>query len=348
VAKISFELATTKASLDELRLENRRLNSDKSALSNDIKALKEQNEHLHFKIEKLEKERILRSIEGTKGSARIDRESNSTWGGVSVSGNTSNRDSGARATSSNQGYMHIMLGSPEIPFRVPDNIYRSGPKRSTSFASSDASSYLNDNSAHSIAFEDTDTYPDCLRGIDAVGEGAQEVTQAGRVGVLNMMGVGKGPPVGEMTNTRREDCPTNEGDLMSTGPSLGQDDNKKNYVENNDSGSNPQGNDLNDEDPFATWSAPGDPKRIEPELNWLQRGLGFGREKNNSRQHPPLDEVENSVDPCYDGKKNNGIIVSSKESEIYTSFADNSSVTSQSSDHDRKGFGLFKGFRRRR
>ena len=58
VAKISFELATTKASLDELRLENRRLSIDKSALANDIKVLKEQNEHLHVKIEKLEKEKL--------------------------------------------------------------------------------------------------------------------------------------------------------------------------------------------------------------------------------------------------------------------------------------------------
>jgi hypothetical protein len=362
VAKISFELATTKASLDELRLENRRLNIDKSALSNDIKVLKEQNEHLHIKIEKLEKEKILRSIEGTKSSARIDRESQSTWGGASVSGNTLTGDNGTSAASSHRELSDLVTGSLEIPFRVPDSNYRIRPKRSTSFASFDEFSYcgdFNNDSAHSIVFGDIDIHWDNLRGMDAVVDGAQEMTQAGRVSLLNMIRVGKRPSVGEMTNQIQEACilsqsdgkstDTNEEALTSTGllPSS-EDDDHRNVVEDKDIGSYPQGNDCNDEDPFATWSAPGDRKRLEPELNWLQRGLGFGRERKTPQRHRQSDDVDISFDSRNDGKYNNGIIVPSSENEKYTSFADNISVTSDSSEHDKKGFGLFKGFGRRR
>ena len=359
VAKLNFELATTKASLDELKLENRRLNVDKSALSNDVKVLKEENEHLHLKIERLEKEKILRNMEGTKGVARasIDRAPHSGWGGATNSGNSLAGDNCARATSSNREYMHVTTRSLEVPFRNPDSEYSSRPKRSsiTSFASSDELSdggKLND-SAHSIAFGDTDNKSDSS---EDVGKDKQE--KIGKMNLLKMVGVGKRPPVGEMTNqiqdasissqSNRKRVHTKEQAFISIGslPSSRL-DSHNNHAEDNENKSNPQGEDLSDEDPFATWSAPGDPRRIEPEQNWLQRGLGgFGRDRKSSRQQQLDDVVEDPFDSCNGGIHDSEITEDGK----YTSFADNLSETSGSSEttRGRKNFGLFIGFGRRR
>ena len=359
VAKLNFELATTKASLDELKLENRRLNVDKSALSNDVKVLKEENEHLHLKIERLEKEKILRNMEGTKGVARasIDRAPHSGWGGATNSGNSLAGDNCARATSSNREYMHVTTRSLEVPFRNPDSEYSSRPKRSsiTSFASFDELSdggELND-SAHSIAFGDTDNKSDSS---EDVGNDKQE--KIGKMNLLKMVGVGKRPPVGEMTNqiqdasissqSNGKSVHTKEQAFISIGslPSSRL-DSHNNHAEDNENKSNPQGEDLSDEDPFATWSAPGDPRRIEPEQNWLQRGLGgFGRDRKSSRQQPLDDVVEDPFDSCNGGIHDSEITENGK----YTSFADNLSETSGSSEttRGRKNFGLFIGFGRRR
>lgn len=360
VAKLNFELATTKASLDELKLENRRLNVDKSALSNDVKVLKEENEHLHLKIERLEKEKILRNMEGTKGVARpsIDRAPHSGWGGATNSGNSLAGDDCARATSSNRENMHVTTRSLEVPFRNLEGEYSSRPTRSsiTSFTSSDELSdggELN-TSAHSIAFGDTDNKSDSSEDI---GDDKQE--KIGKMSLLKMVGVEKRPPVGEMSNQIQESSVslqpngksvhTKEEALISTGslPSSRL-DNHNNHAEDNQNKSNPQGEDLSDEDPFATWSAPGDPRRIEPEQNWLQRGLGgFGRDRKISRQQPQLDDVvEDPFDSCNGGMHDKEII----ENGNYTSFADNLSETSGSSETARgkKNFGLFIRFGRRR
>ena len=322
VAKLNFELATTKASLDELKLENRRLNVGKSALSNDIKVLKEENQHLHLKIERLEKDKILRSMEGTKGVA----------------------------TSSNREYMHVTTGSLEVPFRNPDSEYSIRPKRSSisSFASSDELSdggELN-NSAHSIALGDTDNKSNSSEDI-----GNDEQEKMGKTSSLKIVGVGKRSPVGETTKlssqSNGKSAHTKEEALISTGslPSSRLDCHNG-HAEDNENGSNPQGEDFSDEDPFATWSAPGDPRRIDPEQNWLQRGLGgFGRDRKSSRQQPQLDGiVEDPFDSCNGGIHDNEII----ENGNYTSFADNLSETSETSPRGRKNFGLFLGFGRRR
>jgi hypothetical protein len=328
-------------------------------LSNDVKVLKEENEHLHLKIERLEKEKILRNMEGTKGVARasIDRAPHSGWGGATNSGNSLAGDNCARATSSNREYMHVTTRSLEVPFRNPDSEYSSRPKRSsiTSFASSDELSdggELND-SAHSIAFGDTDNKSDSS---EDVGNDKQE--KIGKMNLLKMVGVGKRPPVGEMTNqiqdasissqSNGKSVHTKEQAFISIGslPSSRL-DSHNNHAEDNENKSNPQGEDLSDEDPFATWSAPGDPRRIEPEQNWLQRGLGgFGRDRKSSRQQPLDDVVEDPFDSCNGGIHDSEITENGK----YTSFADNLSETSGSSEttRGRKNFGLFIGFGRRR
>lgn len=114
----------------------------------------------------------------------------------------------------------------------------------------------------------------------------------------------------------------------------------------NDIGSNPQGEDSNDDDPFSTWSAPGDPKRKQPEQNWLQRGLGGrGRDNTarNSRQPPPNEMIEDPFDSCNDSQSNDNN-VSLDGSEKYTSFGSSSQGNNRDSEmQGRKRFGLFKG-----
>jgi hypothetical protein len=353
VMKLNFELATTKASLDELKLENRRLNDDKSALSNDINVMQHENEQLHLKIERLEKEKILRNMEGTKGVARrptIDRESHSVWGGATVSGNTLAGENNARATSSNRKYMHAVTGSLEVPFRGPDVEFRVRPKRlsNTSFASSDELSDGGDmNSAHSIIFGDTDNNLDSSEDIE--NDELEKMAHIVRGSLLNMIGVGKRPPVGDMTKQMQEISISSQSNghnahiteetlFFTESLTSSRQDNYKDVAGDNDSGSNPHSEDLNDEDPFATWSVPGDRKRIEPEQNWIQRGLGgFGKERKISRQNPQSNEdVEE--------------IIGSSNEDDYTSFADKFSVATDASEsaHDRKKFGLFKGFGRQR
>jgi hypothetical protein len=70
VTKLSLELATTKASLDELHLENRRVKNEKDELKLVVSALEGENEQLHRLVEKLEKEKLLMSMEKTVGVAQ--------------------------------------------------------------------------------------------------------------------------------------------------------------------------------------------------------------------------------------------------------------------------------------
>ena len=150
----------------------------------------------------------------------------------------------------------------------------------------------------------------------------------------------------------RRDRKRDEGEEIQT-------KSKRDYSETgdadeNDIGSNPQGEceDYNDDDPFATWSAPGDPKRTEGEQNqnWLQKGFGGrrGRNNQNSQPIPQSNElIEDPFDSCRDSQRNDD------DPETYTSFADNTSLGSESNNgndgnatQDRKRFGLFNGLMR--
>jgi hypothetical protein len=70
VTNLSLELATTKAALDELQLEHRRVINEKERLKSKISELKEANNSLHRMIDKLEKEKLLMTMEQTVGVAR--------------------------------------------------------------------------------------------------------------------------------------------------------------------------------------------------------------------------------------------------------------------------------------
>eukprot|EP00956_Cyclotella_meneghiniana_P045871 scaffold388580_cov86-Cyclotella_meneghiniana.AAC.1 len=69
VTKLSLELATTKALLDHAQLEHRRIKEEKDELKLALSALESENEQLHLLVEKLEKEKLLATMEKTVGVA---------------------------------------------------------------------------------------------------------------------------------------------------------------------------------------------------------------------------------------------------------------------------------------
>jgi hypothetical protein len=93
-----------------------------------------------------------------------------------------------------------------------------------------------------------------------------------------------------------------------------------------------QEDDLND--PFSTWSAPGDPKRTDEK--WIQSGQrGFSDGvKINSRQYPEMDMSDISLDYYNADKQYDGV-------RKYSSFFENCS-----DDGKKKGFNLFRSFRK--
>jgi len=384
VAKINFELATTKSSLDELQLENRRLNDNKDKLETNITLLQDENEQLHLKNERLEREQILRNMKGTKGVARssIDQDSCIVWGGATVSGNTWSGNGGSSVAPSNRAFVPVskqrlgnkVEGDLAVPFPTSERDYHLRPKR---FSQSSVASFNElsadgdgasrgsremDYSAHSIALSDGSNHLDSFQLSDT---GEQEQTdQRISLNLFNMIGGGNRPSVRETTKKLEEAAisllPRRNGETEKeaeiTTQSLPSDQQQNNLetseADENDIGSNPQGEDSNDDDPFSTWSAPGDPKRKQPAQNWLQRGLGGrGRDSKNSRQPPRNEIIEDPFDSLHDDLDNDKF-GKFDDAEKYTSFADNTSIISGSNGkngdsaaetQDRNRFGLFKG-----
>ncbi|KAL7538879.1 hypothetical protein ACHAXR_008849 [Thalassiosira sp. AJA248-18] len=169
VAKLNFELATTKSSLDELQLENRRLNDDKDKLTNNTTLLQEENERLYLTIERLQKEQIIRHMQGTKGVARAsnsDQDSCVVWGGATASGNTWFGDGGENQVKVKTQQLGKVEGdSLEVPFRSEGREYHLRPRRRSSICSTNSFNSMNDDtesrasndclSAHSVALNES-------------------------------------------------------------------------------------------------------------------------------------------------------------------------------------------------
>ena len=311
VASLNFDLATTKSSLDELKLENRKLAGDRSKLSNNVKLLQEENEQLVKKIEQLEREKIIRNMQGTKGRGRANAPAASFH-----SGDDPDRRSKPQVNFGRREFQEG--GGLEVPFgsSLPRSSLRSSENNRSSLLSVDfAQDHLSTGniSGESIALGDVDA--------GQSDETAEEVEQ--QFGTMP-----KDDEIFVPLKFNRRD----ENDAV---------------VDEDDCHDDP--NPLDDDDPFATWSAPGDPIReTEPSRNWL--GLGGGN--RNRRPSEPQREVEQPPGDPFD--------TMSKADDVggmYESFAtrndgddaDNSTVRSGSTAPQDRGrrFGLF-GFGQRR
>lgn len=312
VASLNFDLATTKSSLDELKLENRKLVGDRSKLNNNVKLLQEENEQLNRKIEQLEREKLIRNMQGTQGRGRANAPVEQFY-----SGDSPNQISMHQAQVNFDGREIQDGGGLDVPFgsSFPRPSHRSSENNRSSLLSVDFAqdqSSTGNNSRESIELGDADDI-----GGDTTGQ--QDATEE----------VAEDEIFVPLQFNRREDTDA--------------------VVDDDDGQNDP--NPLDDDDPFATWSAPGDPIReAEPSRNWLRRGLGGG--DRNRRPAEPERKAEQPPDDPFDtmSKADDG-------SGMYETFAtrndcddaDNSTVQSSSTAPQDRGkrFGLF-GFGQRR
>lgn len=279
VEKLSFELATTKSSLDELRLENRNLQHDKTTLSASLTNMQKENDRLRVHIVRLEKEKILRNIEGTKGVAQTNVDSGLCleWSEMSVGDNKGTKTSdAASAASSNR------VSVPTFYFEN-NGAVQSGMKYRTSsyepandLVGSDVDSDCDD--AASVKFGGS------VGSLDRSNNNEQDKKIGkGGLNLLNMIGGGKIQSVRDIVSSHVIKNHIMEADSKLTDKKLtsNQTSSRGNATAHNGCRRNAQiiDDDCNYDDPFETWSAPGDVKRNEQQHNWLQRGFG-GRRKD--------------------------------------------------------------------
>ena len=370
VAKVNFELATTKAVLDELRLENRHLTDDIKAILDENDRLHDENDRLHTTIQTMEKEKLssrkssLQESIGTvrttakppdqRKFSRVDwsetefhdlvHDAEDLWGQRIWSESTDGRntfDTSAsrrkkvdafatykselrqlrRSTASDASSLSPDIVPPppmpkparngskkgelDVPFIISETGNRAAPpmlrhtkdELDVPFSNIDDESSSSNYSTHSVMLgepgNDVDVH-DRIRNDEE-----QDMSHVGRLSLLKLI-VGnteKLQQVATMTNKHiHKACP-----LLSAQHNSIQED------------------DLND--PFSTWSAPGDPKRTDEK--WIQSGQrGFSDISDISLDY-------SNSDKQYDGVRK------------YSSFFENCS-----DDGKKKGFNLFRSFRR--
>ena len=318
VASLNFDLATAKSSLDELRLENRRL----------VK-----------KIEQLERGNVIRNMQGAQGSAQ-DQRSNIS-GEFIASVDADDIDGGTAEqqdenTSNDEIVVLLGFNRREENDAVVDGddchedhnplddddpfaTWSASPKTRPSLSSVDSAldQQSTSNSEESIAPGDEDD-------IDGGTAEQQDETKE----------------VEEQSGTVRKD------DEVSVPLEFIQRENDA-VVDEDDC--HEDSNPLNDDDPFATWRAPGDPIReSEPSQNWLGPGGG----NRNRRPAEPHGEAERPPDDPFDTMSeadDGGGLYEPFSTRNPCDDADNSTVrTGATAPQDRGGrFGLF-GFGQRR
>lgn len=340
VAKLNFELATTKSSLDELKLENRNLQQDKTSLSTTVSNLQKENDRLRVHIVRLEKEKMLRNIEGTKGVAvpSMDHGLCLDWNELSVSDNKWSKNGDASVASSNRVYVPVLTkGGDSMDALSGKNNRNSSYASFHSLSASSVDDSDGDN-AVSVKFSGSDTSLD----------GSQHNTQEKMIGIgglnlLNMIGGGKIQSVRDIVSSRVNKNPADEVTKIPDKPlTSNQQINRIRVTEDSGVGSNAQTeDDSNYDDPFETWSAPGDVKREEHEQNWLQRGIGgLRRDSKIIRQNPQANQIIEPFNSC-NGEHNSDARLESFDSKGCSSSKGGDYI--ESAMQDRKSFGFFKG-----
>lgn len=340
VAKLNFELATTKSSLDQLQLENRRLHEEKSVWHKDLQLLQEENDQLRMKIERMEREKLVRTMESTKGVARgrnisMDVGSCVVWSGSSVSGNTwSDIESFKQETKrASVEKFQVPLDTNESEKRhtysrarrrtsasstgslhsYADDVERSDVERSSGRLSVGDLSVGSINLDNSEKSQVSDEKKLALTRPSFIGAATQKLQEMGvqlqeKVSLAsNMQGTNNGSVV--------ENKPTQSNNQSANAA----DDEKSGQIEE----------DYDDDDPFATWS---ENRNRSFKKNWFKRGDGLKPQSVNIDTEEDEERIEDPFDTAKWGNK---------ESE-YTSFAENSSLNSEDekgkeAEHSKRG-----------
>eukprot|EP00984_Skeletonema_dohrnii_P024516 scaffold13651_cov118-Skeletonema_dohrnii-CCMP3373.AAC.3 len=335
VAKINFELATTKSDMDQIKLENRKLQDEKAEWQKKTRLLQEENDQLHQKIERMERDKLMRTMESTKGVGRVrtsmDVGSCVVWGGSSVSGNTwrdsrgSGRENGDTITTHKQELKQVE--KLDVSFRDSDNekshSYKQAALRSSFASTGTYQSYEDlDKSIGSVGSVNLDNSSEKIQELEEDITNLRSSFQ-NALGTLRPMqrlqGINK--RVTSAPNQRKNDEETSiqSNSLASAtaaavddaaAASDDDDDDKMGHIEEEE---------YDDDDPFATWSE--NRERLSSKKKWYQRGDG---QKQPQSQNIDVEEEEITSraheerieeDPFDTAKGEN------KETE-YTSFAD--------------------------
>ena len=233
VTQLSLELATTKSTLDEVQLQNRKLSTQSQQFIHQLTVLQTQNDELCRSIEKLEREKLVLSMETTKGVARcfrrrssfidehLEKKKNNKSTANSTNSTTSTANTFSVSTFRVEPHSNSRSrskGELEVPFTTTSS-NRAELKRSYG---SDAE--------FSIAESTNDG---CL-SVDALS-----LHSIGDLGKL----------MGDIVNS--------SGDVsVGSTSGSGREETEKEYDET---------------DPFATWSAPEDRIQQKQKKNWFTR-----------------------------------------------------------------------------
>ena len=368
VAKLNFELATTKSSLDELQLENRHLHDAKEKMSKNIRVLREENEQLHTKMEKLEKERLLRTMERTIGVARYNLEGSSSILGSSALGSAASVSGNIRSyrVQAQKLSRKISIGSIgraegeaeasssgvlEVPFRgnrskisltegyLTDENCLSPENSDIEDAQSVALSWCGDalqQRQHHVSQDD-------MESSDVPEIPAQSRPQG--LGFFSRIGGGKKQQLNRFSKQTGEasiSVPPRIVDRVEKGAtsSKPQDIDWVRGEDDSDiAGSNPSQEEYDSDDPFATcYSSKGnDAHKI-----WFRRGAGSGRtggrsshnsrnkEADGRRSSRDRPQSNDHVKDPFDSRDGSGGQDIVNNAETYTSFGAKSSMDSGS------------------
>lgn len=372
VANVNFELATTKALLDELRLKNRHITDDIEAVLNENDRLHDENDRLHITIQTMEKEKLLTSrkssVQDSTGTVHTTaappeqrKFSRVVWSGSEFHDLVQDAEDlwGQRIWSESTDGRNTFDTSASGRKTVDAfATYKSELRQLRSSAASDASSLSPDIVPPLM--------PKPARNWSKKSVMFNNLVTVKKSSSYNKSGNGAvSPPM--LRHTKDElDVPFGNTDDESS---------SSNYSTHSDMLGEP-GNDVdvhdrirNDEkqdmklivgnteklqqvaaitkqihkacpflsaqhntiqeyynDPFSTWSAPGDPKRLDEK--WIQSGQrGFS--DGVGKKLPPYPEIYSNADKQYDGVRK------------YSSFFENCS-----DDGKKKEFNLFRSFRK--
>lgn len=347
VAKLNFELATTKSSLDQLQLENRKLQDEKFDWHKNLRQLQEENDQLRIKIERMEKEKLIRTMECTKGVARgrtsMDVSSNVVWGGSSVTGNTWVGD-GNTITSYKQDIKPASsVKKLEVPFSATEReaakSHRCRARRSSVSSTGSLHSSFDDAersqgrlSAANLSIGSIEFLEDSSgkESVDS-GEQKQPITRPSLLGGLLLPGMSK-KNKGRQLEEKKTISQSNTSGGSATEDGSAVVESAVNATENND-GLGHIEEEYDDDDPFATWSE-NRGQNNNNKKKWFQRGDGqkpqsFNTDADDEQLHTQRNN-EDSIDDPFDtakGRKKN-------EESDYISFAENSSHASEDGGDD--------------
>mmetsp|Transcript_14784 Transcript_14784/g.24168 ORF Transcript_14784/g.24168 Transcript_14784/m.24168 type:complete len:615 (+) Transcript_14784:133-1977(+) len=341
VAKLNLELAMTKSDLDQIQLENRKLHEEKSEWHKKKRLLQEENDQLRITIERMERDKLMRTMESTKGVGRVrtsmDVGSCVVWGGSSISGNTwadSIRGDTQTFTTHNQKLKQEE--ALEVPFRSSDDENRHTYKRAVR-PSSRRSSFASTGSFHSI--------DDLSVGVGSVGSvnlsngsvKSQELDEDAndlKSSLQNALGALR--PMQRLQEIKKSMRENDDGSIYSStqNNNVTNENAAADIANNNDEmGHIEEEEEYDDDDPFATWKE--DRERLSSKKKWFQRGDGQ-KQPQSQDVNVEEEEITRANEECLQEDPFDTAKGEIKESE-YTSFAGNGNHSDSSLNEEDLG-----------